>query len=80
MLCSVLPGGVVAGVVGIERVLLRLVSIDMGFCCPLLIAWWGGHVKLSELPMLTALEALVGGVGKVWARSRLGRPIFPDKD
>lgn len=30
MLCMLLPGGVVAGVAGIERVLLRLVSMDIG--------------------------------------------------
>lgn len=30
MLWMLLPGGVVAGVAGIERALLRLVSMDMG--------------------------------------------------
>lgn len=35
MLCSVVPGGVVAGVAGIERAaLLRLVSMDMGGFVP----------------------------------------------
>lgn len=31
MLCIELPGGVVAGVVGIERALLKPVSIDRGW-------------------------------------------------
>ena len=66
MLCIDEPGGVVAGVAGIERALLRLVSIDMGFVlgAPLMFCWL--HWKFSEAPMLPmTLEALVGGVGNV---------------
>ncbi len=64
-----------AGVLGSERaLLLRLVSIEIWLGpCPLAIPCWL-HWKLSEplMPPMT-VEALVGGVGKVWARSRGGR-------
>lgn len=65
-----LPGGVVAGVVGIDRWLLNEVSMDRG--------WVGGTWPLQsyELPWLGTpimLDALAGGVGNVFARSRPGR-------
>ena len=76
MLWIELPGGVVAGVAGMERALLRLVSMDMGFVlgAPPMPCW--PHWKLfSDAPMLPmTLDALVGGVGKVCARSSDGRP------
>ncbi len=65
-----------AGVAGIERPLLRVVSMVIGGFVP-----WAplipccGHWKFSDVPMLpSTLDALVGGVGKVWDRSRDGRP------
>ena len=58
-----------AGVLGIDRALLNPVSMDNEF-------WLcGPHWKFPSavpIPPIT-LEALVGGVGKVWARSRPGR-------
>jgi hypothetical protein len=78
MLWRVVPGGVVAGVVGIDRAaLLRPVSIDIELApwLPLIPCW--PHWKLSEVPMPPmTLDALVGGVGKVWARSMEGRPML----
>lgn len=70
-----LPGGVVAGVVGIERWLLNVVSMDKG-CV------WGTCPPHSyELPWLLTpirLDALAGGVGKVLARSSPGlEPGWP---
>jgi hypothetical protein len=70
-----LPGGVVAGVVGIERWWLGVVSMDMGWV-------WGTWPPHSyELPWLGTpirLDALAGGVGNVFARSRPGRaPGWP---
>jgi hypothetical protein len=76
MLWMVEPGGVVAGVFGNDRALLRFVSMDMGGAPggPFIPCWF--HWKLSEaMPPPITLEALVGGVGKVWARSREGRPM-----
>jgi hypothetical protein len=71
------PGGVVAGVLGRERpLLLRLVSIEMGFDpCPLLMpCWFQG--KLSG-PLILPITAEAGGVGNEWPRSIDGRPIDP---
>jgi hypothetical protein len=70
-----LPGGVVAGVVGMDRALLSPVSMDRG-CVPATlfpIVAAPHSYELPWLPIANTLEALVGGVGKVWARSRLGR-------
>lgn len=80
MLWMLLPGGVVAGVAGNERALLRPVSMDMGLvpCAPLIPCCC--HWKFSE-PFMLAITApaLVGGVGKVWARSgKDGRPCWWD--
>ena len=78
MLDIELPGGVVAGVEGIDRALLSPVSIDRGWLpatLPLMVAAPHSY----ELPWLVipiTLEALVGGVGKVCARSKLGRPAL----
>lgn len=74
MLCNEFPGGVVAGVAGIERALLRLVSIDMpafALGAPLMPCW--PHEKFSDVIFPITLEALVGGVGNVWALSSDGR-------
>jgi hypothetical protein len=60
----------VAGVVGIDRWLLRAVSIDNGCVC----GTWPLHSY--ELPWLVTpmrLDALAGGVGNVLARSSPGR-------
>lgn len=67
------PGGVAAGVLGIERAPLRPLSIVMELapCDPFMP--WLDQLKPSEVAMLPiTLEALVGGVGKVTARSRGG--------
>jgi hypothetical protein len=71
-----LPGGVVAGVVGIDRALLRPVSMDKGWApvTPLPMVGAPHSYELPWLPIPITLEALVGGVGKVCARSKLGRP------
>ena len=66
MLWRVGPGGVVAGVAGIERALLSPVSMDIGLapCAPAMPCC--DHWKLSDVPMPPiTLEALVGGVGNV---------------
>lgn len=77
MLCMFAPGGVVAGVLGIERALLRPVSMEIGLppwfppmpCCCV-------HWKPSDGPMFPiTLDALVGGVGNVCARSSVGRAM-----
>ena len=79
MFCMLFPGGVVAGVVGIERaVLLSPVSIDNGWLVPSVPGsdWpLQSLYELLALPLPMTLEALVGGVGKVWALSRLGLPV-----
>jgi hypothetical protein len=70
------PGGVAAGVLGIERALLMPPSIDMELppCDPFMP--WFGQLKPSEVAMLPmTLEALVGGVGNVNARSSGGRLV-----
>lgn len=68
-------GGVLAGVVGTERVLLKVVSMESG--------WFAGPVdtgapphsyELPELPIPIMLVPAEGGVGKVWALSRPGLP------
>jgi len=68
-------GGVLAGVVGTERVLPRVVSMERG--------WVAGPVEtgapphsyeLPVFPMPIMLEPLVGGVGNVCALSRPGLP------
>jgi hypothetical protein len=70
----ILPGGVDAGVVGTERVLLSPVSMDSGW-----LPWTGTLLLFQEsycpgcCGMPITLEALAGGVGKVCARSMLGR-------
>lgn len=71
-----LPGGVVAGVVGMDLVLLRPVSIDKGWVLLTLFAMPEPpqSYELPWLPMPITLEALVGGVGNVCARSKPGRP------
>lgn len=77
MFCTGAPGGVVAGVFGIERALLRPVSMVIGLVpvCPFIPC--PCQLKLSWFPMLGITpEALVGGVGKVCARSRGGRPML----
>ena len=59
------PGGVLAGVVGTER-LLRPVSICRGWLPGTLGALALLHsYELPWLPMPIMLEALVGGVGNV---------------
>jgi len=66
MPCMLFEGGVLAGVVGTERVLPRVVSMESG--------WVAGPVEtgapphsyeLPALPMPIMLEPAVGGVGKV---------------
>jgi len=71
-----LPGGVLAGVFGMERALLRPVSIDRGCAAATLLAmfWLLHSYELPWLPIPMTLEALVGGVGNVCARSRPGLP------
>lgn len=70
-----LPGGVVAGVVGIERWLVNVVSMDNACECGTI------PPHSYELPWLVTpirLDALAGGVGNVLARSRPGlEPGWP---
>ena len=69
------PGGVVAGVCGTDLALLKSVLIVRG--CPCWMAEGAGAPHSYELPVwpiLIMLEALVGGVGKVWALSSPGLP------
>lgn len=67
-----------AGVVGIDLALLWPVSIDSG--CVLVTLLPMGLVPHSYgllwLPIPITLDALVGGVGNVWARSNPGRPVL----
>lgn len=72
-----LPGGVVAGVVGMDRALFSVVSMDSGCCeleTPEPIPWLPHSYELFWLVMPIRLDALAGGVGKVCARSMAGRP------
>lgn len=73
MPCIAFAGGVLAGVVGTERVLFMPVSIDSGCVAGTTDAPPHSY-ELPLLPMPIMLEALVGGVGKVWALSNPGRP------
>jgi hypothetical protein len=76
-----LPGGVVAGVVGMERWLLNVVSMDRGCVCGTLefMPWLPHSYELPWLVTPMMLDALAGGVGKVLARSSPGRePCCPD--
>jgi hypothetical protein len=76
------PGGVVAGVVGMERWLLNAVSIDRGCDCgtPEFIPWPPHSYELPWLVTPIRLDALAGGVGKVFARSMPGRGPPPMDD
>lgn len=62
--------------VGIERVLFRVVSMDNGceLCTPEPIPWLPHSYELPWFVMPMRLDALAGGVGKVCARSSAGRP------
>lgn len=66
MPCCTAPGGVLAGVVGTERALLKPVSIESGWAP---VAFWTlapfHSYELPWPPMPIMLDALVGGVGKV---------------
>ena len=65
-MACIVPGGVVAGVVGTERVLLSPVSIDKGwFPCMFDTPGLPHSYELLELPIPMMLDALVGGVGNV---------------
>lgn len=72
--------GVVAGVDGIERVLPSPISAASGWtaCVPALMPELVQSYGLLEL--LSTLDALVGGVGNVCARSRPGRVAPPPLD
>ena len=65
----------VAGVVGMDRALLSEVSMDSGceLATPELMPWLPHSYELPWLAIPMRLDALAGGVGKVWARSRAGR-------
>jgi hypothetical protein len=65
MPCPAVPGGVVAGVVGIDRALMP-VSIDKGCAGAPFAMFWLPQSYDCPWPLIPiTLEALVGGVGKV---------------
>lgn len=66
MACCTAPGGVVAGVVGTERALLKPVSMESGWLLGAFCTLAPVHsYELPWLPIPIMLDALVGGVGNV---------------